>query len=584
MEAIGVVVLALVLASTLAILTVMHQRQVHAVRSIREAADVLAERRAEVVVFDYVNGSIYASPSIGVRVLYTVVYNSTHLLYSNATPYVLAPGSWSKLHLAPSDVLQLVVNGGASLALLTDTGSLITWIPPVTRVEERTMLVEEVPRAGPRDVWSFNKSRFLYITYDHGYYRYQSSPTSCSTSRFFNANSPLASIIIFYSGSPAFSEAVNAVTQGSSVSVTQDVAVGSGGGYLKVSYKWNSSCIGSASRRLSYTAAFTVEASGLTPVKRVLVLALLNATITYMYVDVYALPDGSTILPLLAYADGGTVSGAVAYVKLSIVEPISRSNMTVTADLLRVGGDNLEVFEVLPRSIAIALVDVESRSFASYTLALAPTVVITHVSSAGYVLHSNPPVFVEYSRSSGAVRVAVDSTSWSFSVDNPWYSHGSFQNRWTTATVNTAVLNVEVPVTAVSWQSIERYCSTPISTQPNPPQPTPLLQPPPPPPTIYAILDPMPTSSAPATVDVYVISSRADVDLSLKYRLVDEEANQVSEGATSFNYVNTPLGVKWGVKITLVGDAKRMVEVWVLYANSVIASHSYRNYLTSPPP
>ncbi|MEM2235462.1 MAG: hypothetical protein QW521_04735 [Desulfurococcaceae archaeon] len=578
-ESLGVVVLALVLASTLTTLTVMYQYQVSAVRSVREAASVLAERKAEVIAFDYINGSIYASPSVGIRVLCTVVYNSTHVIYSNDTPYTLAPGSWSSLSFMPSSVSQLVVEGSASLALLTDTGSLITWIPPVTRVERRTTLVEEMPKAWPVDVRAFNNSLLLYLTYDHGYYRYQSSSTSCSTSRFFNANSPLASMIVFYRGSLDFSEEVNAVVQGSSVSVVQNFTVSSSGGYLKASYKWSSSCIGSASRRLSYTALLTVEASGLSLFKKALVLVLLNNTLAYMYVDAYAMPDGSIILPIIAYADGGSVSGSAAYAKIVVLEPVSQINMTLTVELFKLGGDNLEVVEVVSRPIAIAAVDVETRSFASYALALAPAIVITHVSSAGYALYSNPPVSVEYSRSSGAVRALVESNSWSFSVEDPWISYGSFQNRWTTATANVSTSSVEVPVTAVSWQSIEKSCSTPQLTQPTPPQPAPILQPPLPQPTIYAILDPMPTSSSPITVDVYVISSRVDTNLLLKYMLVNEETNQVIEGTTSFNYINTPLGVKWSVKLTLLEDAKRRVEISVLYANSVIAAHLYRNYV-----
>lgn len=576
-EVLGAVVLALVLASTLTVFALMHQRQVDALRSLGEAARILAERRAEAIVFDYFNGSIYASPSISIGVLYTVVYNSTHVVYSNATPYALAPGSWRKLDSMPSGVAQLVVEGLASLALLTNTGSLVTWVPPVTRVEGRTVLVEEVPRAGLRDAWAFNDSRLLYLTYDHGYYAYKSS-TGCPVSRFFNANTPVASMIVFYSGSPAFSEAFDSKAQGSSSSIVQNFTVSSGGGYLKVSYKWESSSVGTGLRRLLYAESFSIEAEGLTQAGRALVLALLENALAYMYATKYMLPDGSTVLPLLVYADGGLVSGAAAYAKIIVVEPVSQSNATVTVELFRVKSENLEVIEVFSKPIAIAVVD-EASSFISRTLAPAPAVVITHVSSAGYALYSSPPIGVEYSRSSGAISTTVDSSAWSFSIDDPWISYGSFQNRWTTATVKVAVRSVEVQVTAASWQSIEKYCSTPPLIQSNPPQPTPPVQPPPPPPAIYAILDPMPINATPITVDVYVVSSRAEADLSIKYRVVDEEAGQAIEGDASFSYVNTPLGVKWGVKLTLPGDAKRRVEVWVLYSSSVIAGHLYRNYV-----
>jgi len=98
-------------------------------------ADLIARRQMENIVFDYRDGKIYATPSTEMDVLAVVAYNDTSVVYVNTSRMHLSVNRWTQLITDPqlaSDIYNLKY----VLGVITSTGNLLTWMPPVTRIEK----------------------------------------------------------------------------------------------------------------------------------------------------------------------------------------------------------------------------------------------------------------------------------------------------------------------------------------------------------------------------------------------------------------------------------------------------------------
>ncbi|MEM4827948.1 MAG: hypothetical protein QXK07_07920, partial [Desulfurococcaceae archaeon] len=557
-EAAGAIVIAALVVLSLALISVAFRQQVAVVRRGEEVAGVVAMRQAESIAFDCRNGAVHALPSVDIDVVAVLVYNDTSLLYANTTRLRLRAGSWTQL--VAGSIAEEVCSTRSVLAVVTSTGNLIPWTPPV--VVSRTTLVEQVGFLGPARAYSYNDSTVLPVAYELWFYR-----VGQYDYMGFGPGAVHPVFIVFHGGGGFNATESYRVVQLSSTAFSAEVnlTVSNVYGYFTVSYNYTVSHGMRGSRvnnpyyrTISQSWRVVNESSGLARYKQVVVYVNATQMTTWMY----ELGDAS-VLPLVVYVSGGSVSGGrYAVANVVVLNPLTGENATVPVRVFDADFYNMKVGSVYYPVILITAVDPDTGVASSFRFTVAPVTVVSYVSTAGYTVLGSAPATLYYS-SNDQEAVATVNESWSISVDNPWvvswcYTSGGwvecYYNRWTVSAV--AFRNMTVPV--AMWQYFRADTSRPGQTTVTP-TPTPAEPPPPPPPVLSAVIDPYPQSAKPTTVSAYVVSSRYDPNLAATYTVVNEEANVTeSSGQLQFSIRSTVLGARYASDpVVLGGDARR---------------------------
>ncbi|MEM4806205.1 MAG: hypothetical protein QXX25_08985 [Thermofilaceae archaeon] len=587
-EAVGALILAFMILFMLVGANIILRHQAQIIRYNVKLADVVARRQAESISFDCRDDKVYALPSTEMDVLAVVVYNDTSIVYVNTTRMRLSVNQWTALITDPQ-LASNVCGLKYVLGVVTSTGNLIPWTPPVVVSISRTTLVEQAGFVGPARAYSYNDSTVLPVAYGIGAEndRY---PSAIVRRRVFDPGAVHPVIIVFHGGgSLNVTESYRALQLSSSSSAEVNITVSNMYGYFTVSYNYTVSHGMYGSRRyypyyraISQSLRIANESSGLSTYKRVIVYV--NST--WMTTWMYALGD-STVLPLVVYARGGSVQeNGECRANIVVLNPVTGENVTLSVPLFNVDTNNMVVRSVYYPEIIITAVDPDTLIASSFKFTVAPVTVISYISTAGYVALGSAPVTLYYS-SNDDEAVATVNAPWSINVDDPWViswcraTNGSdvpcYYSRWSVAV---AVFgNMTVPV--AMWQYFRADMTTPGPIAAPTPTPTPVRPPSSPPPVLYAVVDPYPQSAEPTTVSVYVISSRYSPGISATYRIVNEETGEVeSSGQLRFGYRLTALGLSYASDpVVLGGDAKRRVEIAVYYGDRLVAVYTAYNYL-----
>ncbi|MEM4570462.1 MAG: hypothetical protein QXE66_04045, partial [Desulfurococcaceae archaeon] len=141
-EAVGALILAFMILFMLVGANIILRHQAQIIRYNVKLADVVARRQAESNSFDCRDDKVYALPSTEMDVLAVVVYNDTSIVYVNTTRMRLSVNQWTALITDPQ-LASNVCGLKYVLGVVTSTGNLIPWTPPVVVSISRTTLVEQ---------------------------------------------------------------------------------------------------------------------------------------------------------------------------------------------------------------------------------------------------------------------------------------------------------------------------------------------------------------------------------------------------------------------------------------------------------
>jgi len=205
-EAVGALVLAFMIVFMLLGANIILRQQAQVTSYNMKLADLIARRQMENIVFDYRDGKIYATPSTEMDVLAVVAYNDTSVVYVNTSRMHLSVNRWTQLITDPqlaSDIYNLKY----VLGVITSTGNLLTWMPPVTRIEKATSLLFEAEKPGLR-AYIVGNNTSIHIpanyTADYTIYYDPSYPDSIAGYRIILQRTGTltvwAPVIIFYRG------------------------------------------------------------------------------------------------------------------------------------------------------------------------------------------------------------------------------------------------------------------------------------------------------------------------------------------------------------------------------------------------
>lgn len=573
-EVVGALILAFMILLMLVGANIILRHQAQVIRYNARLADIMAQRQLENIVFDYRDGAIYVLPSTGIDVLAVVAYNDTSVVYLNTSRIRLPVNQWTPLITDPqlaSDIFNLRY----ILGVVTSTGNLLTYVPPIHRTVNRTTLVTQLPTDlkvyyvgnNTRVVFSYNASSSVTTTLSQ-------NVSECSAQIQANVSTVLAPIMVVYRGDLNISESwtwmyVSVYVRGSDGRVAVTTRFNGTPWTTNISFidlrqvplfiVFNNMTI---IRNITMYNLGSGEAS----VLGVTLTSMSPSEVALVIIDYLAGATWTTYLTTFSWTRSTGVCNCTAVVNRShIFYHYCNSSFTCINNrtTIRTG------VESMPSPIYLVILDPETAQTA--LLVINPsTPVITSNYGTGYLTGLTPPVRLELDN-----RVfTVNTSTWNLN---------------TTANITRASVNLTLPnrvnVTITGVLNVTYTLSTGVFQPSPPPQPPPPPPPPPPPrqPMILLVQDPLPESENPINMTVQIIADSSDPqlisNLYVRYSIVNvTTGTTVDSGTLNFTLQDTVLGTRYAVVIRVGGDDKYRVDIRVYLRNAVISTANVYNY------